>query len=123
MAEGQYTGQKDSYVYLDDSGGAFSLQRDRSLILGAATGLTLYEEGDPYAPSFPKRFKPRGVYWQGYLDTRIVRKFIICGTPDSPLYSANSSTPVTIDGVAGTTTGKRGEQITFVKRSRTVPNP
>ena len=123
MPEGQFLGQKDSYVYTSDNGTQFAIQRDRSLILGASTGLSLYDASAPFAFPLPRRFKPRGVYWEGNLDTRVVRKFIICWTLDSTLYATDSSVALTIDGVPGRTSGKRGEQTNFVKRSNTVPNP
>lgn len=123
MAEGQFLGQKDSYVYTSDNGTQFAIRRDRTLILGEATGLTLYAEGSEFAFPLPRGFRMRGVYWQGLLDTRIVRKFLVCGTLDATLYATDSSTNLTIDGVPGVTTGKRGEKQAYVKRSVTIPNP
>lgn len=123
MPEGQFSGQKDSYVYTSDNGTQFAIRRDRSLILGESTGLTLYDASAPFAFALPRGFKPRGVYWQGLLNTRVVRKFLICGTLDAVLYVTDSSSAVVVDGVSGVITGKRGEQSSFVKRSVLVPNP
>lgn len=123
MPEGQFLGQKDSYVYTSDNGTQFAIQRDRSLVLGESTGLSLYSVGDPFAFPLPRRFKPRGVFWEGNLNGRKVRKFLICGNLNATLYATDSSSELTIDGVVGVTTGKRGEQINYVRRSQTVPNP
>lgn len=115
MAEGQFTGQRGAYVYVADSGAQYSIERDTTLAL-PSTGLTPYGVDDPFAPGLPKRYKPRGVYWQGVLDGKVVRKFIICGTLDAQTYSRDGRAPLQVDGIDGFTTGKRGEQITFPKR-------
>ncbi len=59
----------------------------------------------------PKKIKPRVVYWQGALDGRVVRKALVCNT-DGALYNS-TSTDITIDGVPGSTTGRRGGKVYF----------
>lgn len=121
MAEGQELGPKASYIYRSDNGTEFVIMRDNTLSLPALTGLQLYTEGSVFAYSLPRRFRPRGVYWMGYNGTRLVRKFIICGTLDAVLYISDASQPVTIDGTKGFTTSRYGEQYQYVRQSLTVP--
>jgi hypothetical protein len=113
MAEGQFTGQKARYVYVADDGREFNRTGDVTLgslagTANAVSGATAAADG-----ALPRRFKPRGVYWQGVLDGRIVRKFLICGTQEAPLYVSVNRTALTVDGVAGQVVGRRGEQVTF----------
>lgn len=123
MAEGQYLGPKASYIYTSDNGTQFVLLRDNDLSLPELTGLELYTEGSTFAYSLPRRFRPRGVYWLGFVGQRAVRKFIICGSLDATLYATDSSVPLTINGVAGFTTSRYGEQYQYVRKSATVPAP
>lgn len=116
MPEGQYTGQRQSYIYESDAGEAYILLLDATLAGLAGTGLVAATAANAAGASpTPKRFRPRGVYWQGTLDGRVVRKRIICGTTESTLYQSDVSQSLTIDGVAGSTTGRTGEQLTFVR--------
>ena len=123
MAEGQELGPKASYIYTSDNGTQFIILRDNDLSLPAITGLELYTEGASFGYSLPKRFKPRGVYWMGVQGSRIIRKFIICGTLDSTLYITDTSSPVTIAGTPGFTTGRVGERYTYIRRSAVAPAP
>lgn len=123
MAEGQYIGQKASYVYRSDNLTDYAIYRDTDLAMTALTGLELYTVGAPFANPLPQGFKPRGVYWLGYIGQRAVRKFLICGTPDSPLYAADSSQAVTIDGVAGFTVSRKGEHLRLIRRSAAIVVP
>jgi hypothetical protein len=59
----------------------------------------------------PIKFKLRGIHWQA--NTGGARKFLVAGTNDSELYVTAGSTAITVDGVAGTTTGRRGEKSSF----------
>lgn len=114
MPEGQYSGQRRPYLYTSDSGEVFALLKDETLGDIAGTGLvraTTANIGN--ASPVPKRFMPRGVHWQGELDGDVVRKFLVCEATGT-LYQGNAPQAVTIDGVAGTTTGRRGEQQTFL---------
>ena len=108
MAEGQYLGEKAKYVYTCDDGETqYVLTLDTTLAMGNS-GLASAEAGGG-GEAAPKRFVPRTVHWQGTLQGRKVRKKLIAGTINSELYNPNASQAITIDGVAGTTTGKRGE--------------
>lgn len=114
MAEGQYSGRRRPYLYTSDSGEVFLLQKDETLGDLVGTGLTRATTGNVgNASPVPKRFEPRGVFWQGILGDRVVRKFLVCNATGT-LYAGNTPQAVNIDGVVGSTTGKRGEQQTFV---------
>lgn len=120
MAEGQELGPKASYIYTSDNGTQFVILRDNDLSLPAITGLELYTESSQFAFSLPKRFSPRGVYWIAYDGARLIRKFIICGTLDATLYATDTSSPLTIGGLSGFTTGRKGETYTYIRRSAAV---
>ena len=115
MAEGQFTGKRLPYLYTSDAGESFLIRTDATLGGVAGTGLVPATTGNVGgATGAPKRFKPRGVYWQGTLGGRIVRKFLICnGGNDSTLYISGTPQSLTIDGVAGVTTGRRGEKASY----------
>lgn len=121
MPEGQYTGQKASYIYTSDNGSRFALYRDTDLVFGELTDLDPYTEGAPSAFTLPRGFKPRGVYWLGYIGSRPVRKFLICGSQGATLYASDESLPLTIDGVEGFTVSRIGERQRLVRRTRSVP--
>jgi hypothetical protein len=123
MAEGQELGPKASYIYTSDNGTQFVILRDNDLSLPGVTGLELYTETAQFAFSLPKRFSPRGVHWTGISGNRLVRKFIICGSLDASLYATDTSTPLTIAGTPGFTTGRKGEAYSYVRRSASVPVP
>lgn len=114
MPTGQFTGPRDQYVYTTDTGAKYVLTLDADLA-GLSGGLTVF---DPAAPGAavpaPRRFRPRGVYWQGTAAGYTTkRKFLVAGTPSDPIYASNTSQAITIDGVAGRTTGRRGERLSF----------
>lgn len=112
MPEGQFTGVRATYDYEADDGQMYRLTLDETL--GSLTGTGMGKTTTASTSTeIPKRLKPRVVYWQGELDGRMVRKALVCNT-DGALYSS-VSTDVTIDGVAGSTTGRRGEKFTFTK--------
>jgi pectate lyase len=116
MPEGQYTGQRQSYIYETDSGEAYVLLLDATLGGLNGTGLVVATAANAAgATPAPKRFKPRVVFWQGTLGTRTVRKQVVCGTVDATLYARDVSQALTIDGAQGSTTGRKGEKLTFVK--------
>lgn len=116
MPEGQFTGSRASYVYTSDTGALYVLQLDETL--GDLTGVDLdaFDPGSPGAATpKPTRFSPRGVYWQATATGfEGKRKFLVCGTTDATLYDSNVRQTLTIDGVAGTTTGRRGEKLSFL---------
>lgn len=123
MAEGQELGPKASYLYTTDTGTQFVILRDNDLSMPELTGLILYTSGFPVADNLPRRFRPRGVYWMGYIGTRLIRKFIICGALNSDLYASDGSQALTIGGVAGVTTSRFGEQYQFIRRGAAVVAP
>jgi hypothetical protein len=111
MAEGQFTGKRSAYLYTSDAGQQYLIRTDDTLATLGGTGLIAATTANATgAQNPPKRFKPRGVHWQGVLNGRIVRKFIITNGGDSAtLYVSGVVTSLTIDGVVGNTTGRRGE--------------
>lgn len=114
MAEGQYSGQRRPYLYISDSGEVIALLKDETLGDLAGTGLTRATTANiGTATPMPRRFTPRGVFWQGELNDKTVRKFLVCNATGT-LYQGNAPQALTIDGVAGITTGRRGEQQTFL---------
>lgn len=116
MPEGQYTGQRQPYIYESDAGEAYIMLMDSTLAGLAGSGLVLATAANSAgATPAPKRFQPRAVYWQGELNGRIVRKRITCGSTDATLYQSDTSQALTIDGVQGSTTGRVGERLTFVR--------
>lgn len=114
MPVGQFTGSRSQYVYTNDAGGKYVLTLDDTLAALSNT-LTVF---DPTAPAGaappPKRFKPRGVFWQG-TGTGFVgkRKYIVCGTSADTLYATAASQSLTVDGATGKLTGRKGEKLTF----------
>lgn len=115
MAEGQFSGPRAAYLYVSDSGEQFVIQLDATLGDLAGVGLTRATTGNAGgASNKPSRYELRGVHWQGELNGRVVRKFLTCAATGS-LYEGNVSQAVTIDGVPGATTGKRGERQTFAR--------
>lgn len=114
MPEGQFTGERGVYLYTSDGDDVYLVQTDKTLGDLPETGLTPATTGNAgTATAMPKRFKPRVVYWQGELDGKQVRKKLVINR-SSDLTSATTPTAITIDGVSGTTTGRRGEQISFL---------
>lgn len=119
MPEGQYTGQKAIYEYTADSGETYLLSLDATLGDIAECNLTKANTNTTGLPK-PLRFKPRVVFWQGTLDGRQVRKSLVCET-DSTLYETDKSSSLTIDGVTGKTTGRRGETFSYLNLSDPTP--
>lgn len=113
MPEGQFTGTRVVYNYQMDNGDEIQLLLDETLATAGAQDLQPAVTGDGSTPK-PLRFEPRGVFWQGELDGKIKRKFLVCN-PTSTLYQSNTSQTVTVDGVAGQTTGRKGEKLSFTK--------
>lgn len=114
MPEGQFLGRKDSYLYVSDDNKSYIIRRDVTLATIDGTDLvvaTVQNSGD--GQNAPKRFQPRGVHWQATAAPVGARKFLICGSRQAALYVASASQPVTIDGVAGVTTGRRGETYSY----------
>lgn len=115
MGLGQFTGSRSTYVYQADGGKEYLLTLDDSLVI-VGSGLVQFDPEEPgNATPAPKRFKPRGVYWQGTATGfEGKRKFLICSDPAGALYGVNVRQPITVDGIAGETTGRRGEKLSFI---------
>lgn len=113
MPEGQFSGQRAAYLYTSDSDDVYIITTDKTLGDLAETGLVAATTANiADATVAPKRFKPRVAFWQGSLENRPVRKALVCNRT-SDLIEATAPTAITIDGVAGSTTGRRGEKLSY----------
>lgn len=116
MPEGQFTGARGLYLYEDDTGEFILLTLDTTLVL-ANSGLVLYDpENPPAGGACPagNGFKPRVVFWQGTAaGFENARKSLVAGTNVAGLYATNLPQAITIDEVAGLTTGRKGESRSF----------
>lgn len=112
MAVGQELGEKAVYLYVADDNNVYYLSRD--ITLGDIPGVALERATTASVANgvLPRRFKPRGVHWQAQVGNRRIRKFLICGNT-STLYRSEVGLALTIDGVAGSTTGRRGETASY----------
>lgn len=117
MPIGQFVGSKAKYQYENDAGDFYVITRDVTLATDASIGLNVFDPATAPAgiQPAPKRFRARGVWWQANDDTIVpgARKFLICGTPLATLYESSQPQALVIDGVAGTTTGRIGERLSF----------
>lgn len=114
MPEGQYSGDRATYLYVADSDDVYLIELDTTLGDLVACALTRATSANSAtAVPAPKRFQPRVVYWQGLLGGVMKRKRLVCNRTGT-IYDSARSLPVTIDGTAGNTTGRRGEKLTFV---------
>lgn len=115
MTQSQFLGSRSRYVYESDSGADYIITVDDTL---AALSTTL-PAFDPETPGdavpAPRRFKPRGIYWQATAAGAQLgaRKFVICGTAVDARYARTTRQTFSISGVAGVSTGRRGETLTF----------
>jgi hypothetical protein len=112
MPEGQFSGSRASYEYTSDNGTVYLLTLDETLGGLTETGLVAATQGTTGIEP-PKRFNPRVVFWQGELSGRQVRKQLVCNSNGSAY--VDTSTAITVDGVDGITTGRRGEKLTFTR--------
>lgn len=113
MPEGQFLGERGYFLYNSDAEVDYVIQTDATLGNLPQAGLVEADEDNAENVAFkPARLQPRGVHWQGVLNGRTVRKFIVCSL-ESEIYKASGSNPLTVDGVQGVTTGRRGEVFSF----------
>lgn len=114
MPVGQFTGPRTTYIYENDAGGQYLLSLDETNATLAGTGLVAATIANAAgAAPRPSNFKPRGVYWQATAAPIGARKFLTCGDVTAALYASDISQALTIDGVAGVTTGRVGEKLSF----------
>lgn len=115
MPEGQFSGSRSKYVYDSDSGKQYVLTLDDSLVL-VGSGLIPYDPAtQATAVAAPKGFQPRRVFWQGTAADFIgKRKALVAGNPADDLYAPDVPQTFAVDGVAGITTGKKGERMSFI---------
>lgn len=109
MADGLILGPKAKFTYVDDDGNEWYIQTLAGLGNVEGTGLTEIE-GNPTVPKKPSNIRARFVHWNG--NEGKIKKKLICA-PDGTLYKSNTSGDATVDGVAGVTTGRIGEKVTF----------
>lgn len=114
MPEGQFSGVRKTYEYTSDTGAVYLLTLDATLGDLTDNGLTPATQTTTGTPA-PKRFEPRVVFWSGTLNGKEVKKNLICGSTSAPLYDLNISQAQTVDGVAGITTGRKGEKLSFLR--------
>lgn len=122
MGLGQFVGSKRRVRYTSDDGENYSILRDETLADVPNVDLPEIDPGGNPAitgGTAPKGLKFRGVWWQANDDVtpeelQGARKFLICGTTTSTLYQSSERQAVTVDGIAGTTTGRVGEKLRFI---------
>lgn len=106
---GNRLGQKQKVTYTADSGALYNMNVDVDLIM-VGSGLTAGHTGGP----MPKRFKPRVLHVQQPVGLgRMARKSLIVGSVTSLMWTQNAPVDYVIDTETFTSTGKRGETITY----------
>lgn len=113
---GNILGGRSYYQYESDDGTNYSLLLDDSN--AAAMGMV----ADDSLPAPPRRFKPRVVFVEVALTNRIARKELVAPTAANANYATNTTTVITVDGVAYNSTGRRGEKLSFPRNSD-APDP
>lgn len=109
--EGQFTGVRASYIYVSDNNTEYLVTLDKTNGDIPELGLTAADSSDAGLPSLPRRFTKRAVFWEGELNGTQKRKTLTCNSNGSAY--ADTAQTLTIDGVAGKITGRRGEALTF----------
>lgn len=105
-------GKRGKYKYTMDDGTIIKLRLDATLGDLAETGLEAVTTADN-AGNKPTNFKPRVVFWQHVqADGTVIRKELVCSTTAAAFVSKDNFN-ITIDGIDGQTTGRRGEAISF----------
>lgn len=117
---GNRLGPRARIIYeSDEVGQVYILQIDASFIVaGAGAGGSTPDIFDPTDPPAgvmicppPRRFKPRIVYAQSANGDAV--KEIVIASATGSLYATTLRKVVAIDGENFTTTGRRGEKISF----------
>lgn len=114
-------GPKKKYKYIMDDGTVIKLRLDATYGDLAATGLSALTTADN-AVNKPSNFTPRVVFWQsnptqddgagGTQENPVVRRSFVCAA-DSPAYTSVDQFSITVDGIEGQTTGRKGETVSF----------
>lgn len=113
--------EKSKYVYKDDAGKNFIVVlADDDIITNS--GLDEFDPASPPTPAISGRLSPKkcrrvyaqGIYTPGGAEgSRTIKRAFIC-QGDSALYTSNSPASISYTGgVTLTTTGRRGEKISF----------
>lgn len=110
---GNILGGRSYYGYTDDAGTEYSVLQDDTLAI--AMGSTLNDSN----PAPPRRFKPRGVYVEAQVGNTVKRKFLIAPTVSTGFYASSTTTDFDIDGVTYSSTGRKGETLSFARNTGT----
>jgi hypothetical protein len=105
---GNTLGARGRYAYTSDTGEVYNITTD--VDLATAAGLPAATAGTGSAK--PTSLDLRKVFCQATIAGRIVRKALTVNA-DSALYDTDASATVTIDTVVFTTTGRKGESLSF----------
>lgn len=117
---GNRIGPRKRYIYAtDDLAVVYIITTDADLaVAGTGVAGAIPDEYDPANPPAgvtvcpaPRRFTPRCVFIQDPVSG--ARKNIICFSPTSNLYASSVPQTVTIDALDFTSTGRKGEKLTF----------
>lgn len=115
-------GSRGKYKYTMDDGTVIKLRLDATYGDLTPCGLSPVATADN-AGNKPSNFKPRVVFWIPNADIAAadgqvarsresLRRELVCAA-DSPAFTSKDQFSISIDGIAGQTTGRRGEQISF----------
>lgn len=116
---GNLLGPRGRYIYeSDEPGKVYILQTDQDLaVAGLGTGAAAPEAYDPQNPPVgveicppPRRFTPRTVFVENAGGNR---KSLIAFAASADLYASSQAQSVTIDTATFTTTGRKGEKLSF----------
>lgn len=112
MPVGTFRKPPAPYKYTKDDGTDIILCLDETVASATGNGMVKQTTASDLGGA-PLRFEPRVVFWQAVVDGKKRRKEVVCQA-DSALFKKKGSSTLTIDGVAGVTTGRRGEQQSFI---------
>lgn len=105
---GNTLGARGKYAYTSDTGEVYNITTD--VDLATAAGLPAATSGTGSAK--PAGLSLRRVFCQATIGGKIARKALVVNA-DSALYDTDASGTVTIDTVVFTTTGRKGESLSF----------
>jgi len=113
------------YVYTADNGDKFLIRLSADAVV-TGDGLTAYDPASPPSPAPKGKINRRsvrvvyasGIYTPPSGSGRKITRAFVSGTTNSAIFSPNapstiSYTPFQQDAISMTTTGKRGERVTF----------